>query len=228
MAVIPSVDVDRTRLHGRGCLHPTLRLQGQAAPRFTELLRQLGGGAYAPHGSIALMEHHHVLEVGVCCALARAHATASRCTPQSGQRRRRSEHSITHRLPPRSRWRQRLIRWSWISELPAGLPADRAHPPAATQAHGHDHSLAAEADVDDRRTGQAQQANELPGDAHVDLLREPLILRTPSSLQRGRRRVARPLRNLQQNLNRESPAHAAPTTRPSPPKRGETRLGRRP
>jgi len=32
----------------RGCSHPTLRLQGQAAPRFTELLRQSGGGDLHP------------------------------------------------------------------------------------------------------------------------------------------------------------------------------------
>jgi hypothetical protein len=31
----------------------------------------------------------------------------------------------------------------------AGLPAARAHPPAPTQPHGHDHPLAAETDIDD-------------------------------------------------------------------------------
>jgi len=54
----------------------------------------------------------------VCAAPGRAHGTASSRTPQSGQRSRRSSHSITHRLAPRSRWRQRLTRRSWTSSRP--------------------------------------------------------------------------------------------------------------
>jgi len=43
----PSGGTDRSRLR-RGCSHPTLRLQGQAAPRFSGLRRQLGGGDLHP------------------------------------------------------------------------------------------------------------------------------------------------------------------------------------
>jgi hypothetical protein len=59
-------------------------------------------------------------------------------------------------------------------QLPAGLPTARADAPAATQADGHDHPLGSEADVDDRRPGQAEQPLECGGDAHVALLAEPL------------------------------------------------------
>ncbi len=59
-------------------------------------------------------------------------------------------------------------------ELPAGLPAGRADAPAAAQAHGHDHPLRAERDVRHAGAGQAQQALECGGDAHVALPREPL------------------------------------------------------
>jgi hypothetical protein len=44
---------------------------------------------------------------------------------------------------------------------PAGLPTTRAHPATAAQADGHDHPLAAEADVRDRRARQAQQSGLL-------------------------------------------------------------------
>ena len=53
---------------------------------------------------------------------------------------------------------------------PPGLPAARAHPSAPAQPDGHDHPLNAEADVDHRRAGQAQQSVECRGDAHVVLL----------------------------------------------------------
>jgi hypothetical protein len=44
----------------------------------------------------------------------RTHGTGSSRTPQTGQRSRRSSHSIQQRLAPRSRCRQRLTRRSWI------------------------------------------------------------------------------------------------------------------
>ena len=51
----------------------------------------------------------------VCAAPGRAHGTGSKRMPQSRQRSRRNSHSMMHRLAPRSRWRQRLTRRSWIS-----------------------------------------------------------------------------------------------------------------
>ena len=93
-------------------------------------------------------------------------------------------------------------------QVAAGLAAARADPPPAPQPDGHDHPLAGEADVDHGRPGQAEQPLECRADAHVALLREPLIS-TTSSLLRGRRRVARVLRNLRELLcRRETPAQA--------------------
>ena len=130
----------------------------------------------------------------VCAAPGRAHGTGSSRTPQSRQRSRRSSHSIQQRLAPRSRWRQRLTRRSWISQLPAGLPALGAHPPAAPQTDRHDHALAGEADVDHGCAGQAEQPLECGGDAHVALLREPL---TSDSQQPAPRAAARRSRSAQ-------------------------------
>ena len=52
-------------------------------------------------------------------------------------------------------------------KLGAGLPAARAHPPTAPELHGHDHPLAPEGDIDDRRPGQAQQPLECRGGTHL-------------------------------------------------------------
>lgn len=82
-------------------------------------------------------------------------------------------------------------------KMGAGLPAARAHPPTASEPHGHDHPLAGEAHVDDRRSGKAQQPVECRGDAHVVLLARSLAV-TASSLHRGRLRVAEQLRNLRE------------------------------
>jgi hypothetical protein len=54
--------------------------------------------------------------------------------------------------------------------VPADLPAARTDPSPAAQPDRHDHPLAAEADVDDRRAGQAQEPVECRRDAHVVLL----------------------------------------------------------
>ena len=52
-------------------------------------------------------------------------------------------------------------------KLRAGLPAARAHPSPAPELDGHDHPLTPEADVDDRRPGQAQQPLECRGGTHL-------------------------------------------------------------
>ena len=67
-------------------------------------------------------------------------------------------------------------------ELPAGLSAAPAYPPAATQPDSHDHPLAAEAHVDDGGARQAQQTVECGRDAHVALPSQAAGLRTPRSL----------------------------------------------
>jgi hypothetical protein len=56
-------------------------------------------------------------------------------------------------------------------QVAAGLPAARADAPAAAQAHGHDHPLGAEADIDDGCPRQTEQSLECGGDAHVALLK---------------------------------------------------------
>ena len=63
-----------------------------------------------------------------------------------------------------------------VMERVAKLPAARADPPAPTQAHRHDHLLGAEADIDNRRPGQTEHRLESGRDAHVVLLRKPLVL----------------------------------------------------
>src|SRR5215217_8510187 len=70
-------------------------------------------------------------------------------------------------------------------KLPAGLPAARADPPATAQADGHDHPLGAERDVRHSSAGQAQQALECGGDAHVALPCEPLAIRQPAACAEG-------------------------------------------
>jgi hypothetical protein len=55
-------------------------------------------------------------------------------------------------------------------ELATGLPAARAHAPAAAQPDAHDHPLTAETDIDDWSSAQTEQPAESRGDAHVALL----------------------------------------------------------
>ena len=75
----------------RGCSHPTLRLQGQAAPRFTELLRQPGGGDLHPtRFSSASWRTTRFSKSRVNRAPSRANGTPSTCAPCSGQRSRLS------------------------------------------------------------------------------------------------------------------------------------------
>ena len=143
----------------------------------------------------------------VCGASGRAHGTGSRRTPQSGQRSRRSSHSITQRLAPRSRWRQRLTRRSWISQPRAGLPAHRADPPAAAQPDGHDHPLGAERHVDDGRSGQAEHPVECGSDAHVVLLREPLSFITQQPASRAAARRSEPAQLPRNPALAQTPAH---------------------
>jgi hypothetical protein len=54
-------------------------------------------------------------------------------------------------------------------QLPTRLPTTRAYTPPAPQADGHDHPLGPERDVGHAGAGQAQQALECGGDAHVAL-----------------------------------------------------------
>ena len=105
---------------------------------------------------------------------------------------------------------------------PAGLPARRAHAPAAPEPDRHDDALGGEADVDHGCPRQAEQPLECRGDAHVALLHGPLIS-TTSSLLRGRRRVARVLRNL-----RGLPIAAKPLLRRSTPRPPHPQVERRP
>ena len=111
-------------------------------------------------------------------------------------------------------------------QMPAGLPAARAHPPPAPQPDGHDHPLGAEADVDDRRAGQAQQPVECRGDAHVVLLAGRLTFEQPAACAEGGGASLAFCATSEEILSRESPAHAANAARPSPPTRPETQTSR--
>jgi hypothetical protein len=53
---------------------------------------------------------------------------------------------------------------------PTGLPAARADAPAPPELDRHDHTVSGEADIDDGRSGQAEQPLECSADAHVALL----------------------------------------------------------
>ena len=64
-------------------------------------------------------------------------------------------------------------------KLRAGLPAARAHPAPAPQLDGHDHPLAAEADVADRCAGQPNS----PFNAVVTRTSSLLVSRLPSDSQ---------------------------------------------
>ena len=74
-------------------------------------------------------------------------------------------------------------------EVSARLPAAAAHPAPAPKAHGHDHPLTGEADIDDRRAREAQKPVECSRDAHVALLAGRLTLNSQRACRRGWRRV---------------------------------------
>ena len=101
-------------------------------------------------------------------------------------------------MAPRSKCRQRLTRRLVDLQLPAGLSAAPAHPPAAPEPNGHDHPLAAERNVGDRRAGQAEHPVECGLDAQAVLLRGPLsfITRQPAT-----RTAARPAHSAQPPKN---------------------------
>src|SRR5215218_1736992 len=105
----------------------------------------------------------------------------------------------------------------------AGLPAAAADPAPARERDRHDHALAAKRDVAHAGAGQAQQALECGGDAHVALLCEPLAIRQPAASRPGaaarRLRSAQPPKN---SSNSENPAHKVIAATPSPPNRAET------
>lgn len=76
----------------------------------SRLRESLPGGPSVPHPAGTPRGKSRVW-----AAPGRAHGTASRRTRgQSRQRSRRSSHSITQRVRPRFRWRQRLTLRSWI------------------------------------------------------------------------------------------------------------------
>jgi hypothetical protein len=111
-------------------------------------------------------------------------------------------------------------------ELAAKLPAARADPPPATQAHGHDHPLDGEADIDDGRPGQAEHPVESGRDAHVVLLRKPLVLNSQQPAAEDGGASLAFCATSERNLNREAPAQAAKTARGSPPNDEKTRTSR--
>ena len=91
----------------RGCSHPTLRLQGQAAPRFTELLRQPGGGDLHPtrFNSASWRTTRHS-KSRVNSERGRANGTPSVRAPCTRHHSRRRRQWTSSRQTPRSRCRQ--------------------------------------------------------------------------------------------------------------------------
>ena len=121
------------------------------------------------------------------------------------------------RLAPRSRWRQRLTRRSWICSCRPVCPQPRADPPPAPQPDRHDHPLGAERDVDHgrARAGASSRLNAVV--TRTSSSSRAADLQTASSLRRGRRRVARVLRNLRElpeAAARGSSARRTPPFRP--------------
>ena len=102
-------------------------------------------------------------------------------------------------------------------EPPAGLPATRTHPPPAPQSDGHDHPLGAEADVDNRCSGQAEHPRECGLDAHAVLLCRRLSFNTHQPAT-GRRRVQSALRKLRTKPQPRIPCSRGPTRAPFTPK----------
>ena len=100
-------------------------------------------------------------------------------------------------------------------QMPAGLPADRADPPPASQPDGHDDRLHADADVDDRCAAQTQQPVQCRGDAHVVLLVSRLPSNSPQPARRGDGATAQNLRKL--SGRRRSRAERSPQARTSAP-----------
>ena len=92
---------------------------------------------------------------------------SARTTRQSGHLSSRTSHSMMQRVEPRSRWRQRLTRRSWISRRWPVCPHRAQDTTPAPQPGGHDHPLDGEADVDDRRAGKPEQPLECGRGAHV-------------------------------------------------------------
>ena len=91
----------------RGCSHPTLRLQGQAAPRFTELLRQPGGGDLHPtrFNSASWRTTRHS-KSRVNSDPGRANGTLSVRAPCTRHHTRRRRQPTSSRQIPRSKCRQ--------------------------------------------------------------------------------------------------------------------------
>jgi hypothetical protein len=90
-------------------------------------------------------------------------------------------------------------------QMAAGLAALPAHPAPAPEPDGHDHPLDAEADVDDRCAGQAQQPIECSGDAHVALLAGRLTFEQPAACDTRAAARRRALRNLRRNPQQRKP-----------------------
>ena len=89
----------------RACSHPTPRLQGQAAPSFTELLRQPGGGALHPtRFNGAPWRTTRFSKSRVCRDRCRANGTASITTVRHGRHasRRSRQRTRTSQTPKSS------------------------------------------------------------------------------------------------------------------------------
>ena len=105
----------------------------------------------------------------------------------------------------------------------AELAALRADAPAAAQPDRHDHPLGTEADIDHGRPGQAEHPVESGRDAHVVLLRKPLVLNSQQPAAEDGGASLAFCATSERNLNREAPAQAAKTARGSPPNDEKTR-----
>jgi len=103
------------------------------------------------------------------------------------------------------------------------LPAARAHPPAPAQAHSHDHPLSTETDIDDGRPGQAEHPVESGTDAHVVLLRKPLVLNSQQPAAEDGGASPAFCATSERNLRREVPAQTDKAARGSPPNNEKTR-----
>jgi hypothetical protein len=106
-------------------------------------------------------------------------------------------------------------------ELRTGLAAPRADAPAAPQPHRHDHGLGGEADVDDRRSGQAEQPLECRDDAR----RPPSKAagsRHPAACEMGGGASITLCATSDDSHRRERPAQVVITRSPSPTSRAET------
>jgi hypothetical protein len=109
-----------------------------------------------------------------------------------------------------------------VMDAAPDLPAARAHPPAPAQAHSHDHLLSTETDIDDGRPGQAEHPVQSGTDAHVVLLRKPLVLNSQQPAAEDGGASPAFCATSEPNLGREVPAQTDKAARGSPPNNEKT------